>query len=304
MSGKKNVREFPRDVLLPVCSGILWKGRGLQKRSSRLLLFLLSSLCTKLQSHSLSFVFPSWRVPPPLRCALFHIPNYSMTGYFISTEYSTLLNIVFLVANAESVDRFQKGNFAKEKAFVTGLVKTFNVTRNDTSAGVIVYSNSASIVYRLADKQGQTELESVTDSLHLSGSGHHIGKAMDLAWKDFFNVSSPEGVKVRNVLVVITDDSSDDDVALPSYILRNNNVSIFSVGVDRYKRGQLKEMATDPNSWHVHTIDDYPDFGPLIGPVKDAILRGTFHVAAAPSVPRYKKICPPKCVEYQCRISV
>lgn len=190
-------------------------------------------------------------------------------------EYNAIFNIGFIIYTGDSIDRYRKGNFAKEIAFVNGLAKSFNVNSNDTSVGIITYSGDAKVRYRFGDVSNQTDLEKALNTISINGSGRNIGNALQLARTDLFNRSNPERVeKVRNILVVITDGGSDDDLAVPTSALKEDNVTIFSVGIDRYVRGQLNEMASDPDSDHVFTIDFYDDLGHTLPPLKDSIIRG------------------------------
>ena len=175
----------------------------------------------------------------------------------------------------ESIDRYRKGNFAKLIAFVGGLAKTFHVSNNDTNFGIITYTGEAEVRYRFADISNQMDLESALNSINITGNGRNIGKALDLARTDVFNQSDPgRNISVQNILVVVTDGGSDDDIAVPAAALKANNVTIFSVGIDRYVRSQLNEMASDPDSGHVFTIDFYDGLGPTMAILKDAIIRG------------------------------
>ena len=98
-----------------------------------------------------------------------------------------------------------------------------------------------------------------------------------MARTDLFSQPIPgRNDTVRDILVVITDSGSDDDIAVPTYALKEDGVTIFSVGIDRYVRGQLNEMASEPDSEHVFTIDIYDELGPTMAPLKDAIIRGWY----------------------------
>ena len=197
--------------------------------------------------------------------------------WILFPEYATIFNIGYIIYTGESIDRYRKGNFAKQIAFVKGLSKAFNVNKNDTNAGIITYSGDAEVRYRFANISNQTDLEDALDSISISGNGLNIGKALHLARTDLFNQSNlGRNVRVRNILVVVTDGGSDDDLAVPTYALKEDNVTIFSVGIDRYVRGQLNEMASDPDSDHVFTIDFYDGLGPTMPPLKDAIIRGKY----------------------------
>ena len=162
-------------------------------------------------------------------------------------------------------------------AFFSGLSQTFNVSNNSTNIGIITYSGDAAVRFRFVDISNQTDLENSLSSIRINGTGRNIGQALHLAGSDLFNQSNPGRNTVRNILVVVTDDGSDDNIAVPSYTLKRSNVTIFSVGIDRYVRGQLNEMASDPDSDHVFTIDSYDRLGPLMADLKDAIIKGIFY---------------------------
>jgi len=195
----------------------------------------------------------------------------------LSIEYEVIFNIAFVIYTGESIDQYHKGNFVKQIEFVRGLSKTFNVSKNDTNVGVITYAGDAAVRYRFENITNQTELENALDTLTISGSGRNIGKALHEARTNLFNKTSPvRNDTVRDVLVVITDGGSDDDIAVPAHALKEDDVTIFSVGIDRYVRGQLNEMATDPDSEHVFTIDIYDALGRAMAPLKDEIIRGWY----------------------------
>lgn len=196
---------------------------------------------------------------------------------FFVIEYGVIFNIAFVIYTGESIDQYHKGNFVKQIEFVKGLSKTFNVSKNDTNVGVITYAGDAVVRYRFENITNQTELENALGILTINGSGRNIGKALDVARTDLFNQTIPDrNDTVRDILVVITDGGSDDDIAVAAYALKEDGVIIFSVGIDRYVRGQLNEMATDPDSEHVFTIDIYDELGPTMAPLKDEIIRGWY----------------------------
>lgn len=194
-----------------------------------------------------------------------------------SLEYAVIFNIAFVIYTGESIDQYRKGNFAKQIEFVKGLSKTFDVAKDDTNVGIITYSGDAAVRYRFENITNQAELENALDTLTISGTGRNTGKALDVARTDLFDQPIPDrNDTVRDILVVITDGGSDDDIAVPTYALKGDGVTIFSVGIDRYVRGQLNEMASDPDSEHVFTIDFYDGLGPTMAPLKDEIIRGWY----------------------------
>ena len=146
---------------------------------------------------------------------------------------------------------------------------------DDTNVGIITYSDKPYLKHRFDDSITHAVLGTLLDKLNVTGKGRNIGKALELAKAELFNRSDQHGNnKGRDILVVLTDDGSDDDLAVPSFALKRDNVTIFSVGIGRYLRGQLNEMASEPNSEHVITTDTYDGLGPTMAFLKDAIIKG------------------------------
>lgn len=195
---------------------------------------------------------------------------------FISIkEYSSGFNVGFVLYTGENIDEYQKGNFKKQVEFVKGVTKTLKDDGDDTKVGIITYSDKPYLKHRFDDNTTHAVFGTVLDNLNVTGKGRNIGKALELAKTELFNRSDEHGNnKGPDILVVLTDDGSDDDLAVPSFALKRDNVTIFSVGVGRYLRGQLNEMASEPNSEHVVTIDSYDGLGPTMASLKDAIIKG------------------------------
>ena len=153
--------------------------------------------------------------------------------------------------------------------------------------GIITYAGEAQVMYGFADFSNQLVLENALNTITITGSGRNIGRALNLARTNLFNQSSPgQNVHVHNVLIVVTDGGSDDPIAAPAYALREANVTIFTVAIGRYVHGQLKEMASDPDSDHMFTTEFYGGLGPLMADVKDAIIKGNY--IKIPLMPTYK----------------
>lgn len=175
----------------------------------------------------------------------------------------------------EDIDGYHKGNFKKQVEFVKGIVKTLKDDGDDTEVGIITYSNNSQVKHPFDKNSTHAEFGDVLDNLNIVGKGRKIGKALELARTELFNHSNkPGNSKGRGILVVLTDGSSDDDLAVPSFALKRDNVTVFSIGIGRYLRGQLNEMASEPNSKHIFTVDHYDGLGNTMAPLKDAIVEG------------------------------
>ena len=206
--------------------------------------------------------------------------------FFSNKEYSSTFNLGFVLNTGSDIDRYQKGNLRKQLEFVIGIVKTLKHDGDETSVALITYSDTPYVKYRFDNSTTHSELEAVLDNITTTGKGRNIGEALELARQELFNRSNGHGGnKAKDILVVLTDGGSEDDIAVPSFALKENNVRIFSVGIGRYMRGQLNEMASEPNSEHVFTVNHYDGLGPTMASMKDAIVKGTKIVSNLHCIP-------------------
>lgn len=81
---------------------------------------------------------------------------------------------------------------------------------------------------------------------------------------------------LTNIVVVVTDGQSQDDVRVPSRRLRDMNVTIVSVGVGCcYNILGLKEMATDPDNGHVFDTS-FTALNTVVGSLRERICIGEY----------------------------
>lgn len=62
---------------------------------------------------------------------------------------------------------------------------------------------------------------------------------------------------VAQVVVVLTDGRSQDDVAVPAQVLHLAGVKVFAVGVQDAVDSELREMASQPHDTHVFSVDTF-----------------------------------------------
>lgn len=74
-----------------------------------------------------------------------------------------------------------------------------------------------------------------------------LGATLDAIRELFSEERSQRGAV--NVVVLITSQRSFDDIAVPAAVLKTSNVTSFTLGIgSHYSAGQLKEIASDPDS--------------------------------------------------------
>ena len=102
--------------------------------------------------------------------------------------------------------------------------------------------------------------------------GTNIGRALELARNNLFGKSARPGIP--NMLIVLTDGQSQDPVTDAAQRLRDSAVTIFTVGIGNgYDIGQLRDMATDPDSQHVYKAT-FNNLDEVVKAIKDRACMG------------------------------
>lgn len=101
------------------------------------------------------------------------------------------------------------------------------------------------------------------------------GKALNAAFNQLYKVNSRQGVP--NILIVLTDGKSYDDVTAPAQKLRDSGVTIFAIGVGKGSDlNQLKSIATDPDAEHMFVVKNFDLLDTIIKTIKEKACEGTF----------------------------
>lgn len=91
------------------------------------------------------------------------------------------------------------------------------------------------------------------------GGGTRTGSGLDFLTHVHMNTGSGsrsvEGAV--QVVVVLTDGRSQDDVAVPAQVLRLAGVELFTVGVQDPVDSELREKASQPYDTHVFSVDSF-----------------------------------------------
>ncbi|XP_068680124.1 uncharacterized protein [Montipora foliosa] len=161
------------------------------------------------------------------------------------------VDLGFLIDGSGSIEQAGAGNFKKELNFVKQIVNGFKVSKKDTHVGVIIFSSNARVVSGFDEHYDKRSVLAAIESIPYPGAGTKIGKALDLASTQLYGKSVRSGIP--NMLIVLTDGQSMDQVTGPAQRLRDSGVTIFAVGIGGgYNLAELKAMATDPDSQHVY----------------------------------------------------
>lgn len=147
---------------------------------------------------------------------------------------------------------YGQDNFQRIKDFIKKLTRSFSVSNNGTRVGVIVYSTNSTLAFTLDQYASYNEIEVAINNITYPGGGTYTGQALNDAVTRLFN-SSTVRANVSQILVVITDGVSTDDVSVHVSSLSSSLVYVVGIG-HNYDPSELKQIAAD-NSEHVFSAE-------------------------------------------------
>ena len=179
-----------------------------------------------------------------------------------------------------------EANFTEVGNLVTNVSSHFDVAINKTWIITVVEGNETN-VYKTKQELGNSIM------LHFPNTSQVLlGKALETA-KDRLGDNDTQR-EAAVVVILITSQKSDDDIAVPTINLKNSNATIFVVGVGGgVSVGQLKEVASNPDDRHLIECKDTNDLlAKSVAVARNVcqgkhILRGLIYLS-----------CGLKCIEY------
>lgn len=123
-----------------------------------------------------------------------------------SQECKAKVDIGILLDGSGSIDYQSPGNFDKCKNFLKNLVSSFNVAKDGTHVGLVLFSTNANVVFSFEEYLDANSMMDAIDKIKAPSAGTNTGKALDLVRTGLFEVSARQGV--RDILVVMTDGAS------------------------------------------------------------------------------------------------
>ncbi|XP_066547504.1 collagen alpha-6(VI) chain [Amia ocellicauda] len=151
--------------------------------------------------------------------------------------------MVFLIDGSSSISQ---SDFRIMKSFTKNMTDIFDISKGKVQIGLSQYSDKYQKEFDLKEFTDKVTIHSEIDKINQLFGNTLIGKALEHA-KEFFK--TPTGswrtAKVAQILIVITDGESQDDVSVAAQDLRNQNIDIYAVGVGKFNDQQMSQIAGD-----------------------------------------------------------
>ncbi|XP_074510381.1 collagen alpha-6(VI) chain isoform X4 [Sebastes fasciatus] len=183
-------------------------------------------------------------------------------------------DIIFLVDGSTSITL---SKFRSMTKFMASMVNQTTVGKDLTRFGVILYSTDPKSVFTLKEYSTKREVINAISALKSPYGDTYTGKALAYS-SQFFNTEhgGRADLQVPQILMVITDGDATDRNSLvaPSVALRDQGVTVFSIGVEGANRTQLEIMAGHQTS-RVFYVDNFDALETLYKNITDVLCKDT-----------------------------
>ncbi|XP_005097975.1 collagen alpha-1(XIV) chain [Aplysia californica] len=171
--------------------------------------------------------------------------------------YQMPAEVVFVLDISSSIFMH---DFQKQLAFVSSLIRIFDIGENETRVAAISFSTNATVEFHLDEFYDQKDVRDHVEMIRYTGGGTNTGDALKLV-NDSVLISE-RGVRsnVSHVVIVVTDGRSENstETKAQANVLKDSGVLMFAIGVGPYVDDQeLEAIASEPSENFIFTIADY-----------------------------------------------
>lgn len=166
-------------------------------------------------------------------------------------------DIYFLVDSSWSMG---EENFEHVRQFLYSIIQALHqVGGGRFKFALVQYNSRPETEFQLNSYSTTQQVLTHIKTMSYRGGGTRTGLGLDFLIHTHLNTASGSraGEGVAQVVVVLTDGRSQDDVAEPAKVLRMAGVEMFAVGVQDAVDWELREMASQPHETHVFSVDSF-----------------------------------------------
>ncbi|XP_059194900.1 collagen alpha-6(VI) chain-like [Centropristis striata] len=169
---------------------------------------------------------------------------------------ATVADIVFLVDGSTSIGIT---NFQEVRTFLRSVINGLDIGPDKVRVGLAQFSDEPHQEFLLKDHMDKTSLLAAVDTFPYRAGSTQTGKAIRFIQANYFTeeAGSRASQRVPQIVVVITDGESADDVIGPSQDLRKHGVIVFGIGVGQADKKQLADIANKPSDRFTYAIDSF-----------------------------------------------
>ena len=125
---------------------------------------------------------------------------------FSFQECEAKVDIAFLLDGSGSIDFQQPGNFKKCLGFLKNFVQSFNIAKDGTHVGVVLFSKTAEVMFNFEKYLDSKSMIEAIEKIPYPAQSTYTGAGLELVRTGLFENSARQGV--RDILIVMTDGAS------------------------------------------------------------------------------------------------
>ncbi|XP_068803889.1 collagen alpha-3(VI) chain [Struthio camelus] len=173
-------------------------------------------------------------------------------------------DIIFLVDSSWSIG---KEHFQLVREFLYDVVKALDVGGNDFRFALVQFSGNPHTEFQLNTYHSTQDVLAHIANMPYMGGGTKTGKGLEYLIEKHLTKAAGSRASdgVAQVIIVLTDGRSQDDVALPSSVLKSADVNMFAIGVQDAVEGELKEIASEPFDMHLFNLENFTALHDIVG---------------------------------------
>uniref|UniRef100_A0A8B9S333 Collagen alpha-3(VI) chain n=1 Tax=Apteryx owenii TaxID=8824 RepID=A0A8B9S333_APTOW len=173
-------------------------------------------------------------------------------------------DIIFLVDSSWSIG---KEHFQLVREFLYDVVKALDVGGNDFRFALVQFSGNPHTEFQLNTYHSTKDVLAHIANMPYMGGGTKTGKGLEYLIEKHLTKAAGSRASdgVAQVIIVLTDGRSQDDVALPSSVLKSADVNMFAIGVQDAVEGELKEIASEPFDMHLFNLENFTALHDIVG---------------------------------------
>ncbi|KAG8139283.1 hypothetical protein E2320_002068 [Naja naja] len=168
----------------------------------------------------------------------------------------TVADIVFMVDSSSSIGL---ENFLKVKSFLYTLISSLFVGHDQVRIGLAQYSDEVFTEFHLNQYSLKNDILEHIENLALQKGSTYTGAALDFIKEEYFTESAGNRIQenIPQILILLTDGGSQDEVKVPAHKLKNEGILIYVVGIGIHNISELMNIANQPFNKFLFNIDNF-----------------------------------------------
>lgn len=188
-------------------------------------------------------------------CDIVKSNNHQCLGLAVCTQESKA-DIVFLVDGSASIGL---KNFQQIRDFLMSVVTNFDIAPNKIRVAMVQFSDTPKTEFFLNTYEEKQEILNYIKQLPYKTGGTYTGLALQFLLKNHFveQAGSRANQMVPQIVFVITDGKSQDEVEPYAQELRQKGITVYAIGIKDADEKFLKKLASQPYENHVFSVSDF-----------------------------------------------